>query len=117
MAETRPEFWEVERGRLWAEGDFAALDLALERLRGVDEGAYHGVMSVYVYGWLASSAVSERGLVRLDGWLPVPLRVPGVVVPRDELIRRRAREGWSTAEIAADFGLSPRRVNEIVGRI
>lgn len=110
----RPELWEVERARRWREFDYAALDRALELLRELDWVAYGGVMAAFVYGWAPAGNAAAVGLGILDGLLPVPLLVPEVVVDRDELIRRRHREGWRTAEIAGVFGLSVRRVNEIL---
>lgn len=117
---TGMEAWELERARRWARFDFAALDVALERLRSWDLDGYHVLMAGYVYGWVmivpgsVAERAAERALGSLDAMLPDPLRVPGVVVDRDALIRRRAREGVPTRELAVEFGLSVSRVNRIV---
>lgn len=77
LAELRPERWEIDRARSWASFDFAALDIALDRLRVADYPAYHAVHVALVYGWGdAPTELVERGLERLSGWLPEELRAP-----------------------------------------
>lgn len=49
-ANRHPEMWELERARKWRDFDYAALDVALERLRQVDVEAYRAIMTTYVYG-------------------------------------------------------------------
>lgn len=57
-ANRHPEGWELLRARKWRDCDYRALDLALERLRLVDEDAYHAITVAYVYG---------RGLTETEG--------------------------------------------------
>lgn len=80
-ANKHPDRWEVERQRLYRLYDYGALDRALELLRDHDQGAYHLVHSVYVYGWSEPSStietLSERGLRFIDQHMPDPIRAPG----------------------------------------
>lgn len=123
-AEIKPELWEVARTRAWAKFHYAELDGALEELRSVWEHAYHAIMSVHVYGWRDAGTVEllviDRGLDFLGWFLPDPLRAPPVPKPaeptppvRDSEIRRLIRDGAAAQWVAARFGLSVRRVNEI----
>lgn len=104
-ANARPYGWERERARMYREFDYAALDRALERLRGRLPGV---------------SPYSERGLELLDGWLPDPLRAPspaagaGALVGRDVAIRRAILARRPTRVVAEEFGLSVSQVNRIV---
>lgn len=80
-ANSRPYAWELARSRMYHQFDYRALDTQLERLRDVDNGAYHALHAVYVYGWAEPSTGNEatcaRGLTFLDEHLPTPLRSPG----------------------------------------
>jgi Helix-turn-helix domain of resolvase len=118
----RPERWEVERLAKWRCFDYAAVDEALEALRGVDGLGYHVVMEVCVYGWVGAEALSVRAaavlevaLGRLSAWLPDPLRAPDELVGRPERlsragrdgeIRRLVRDGMGAQWIAREFGIS-----------
>jgi hypothetical protein len=62
--------------------DYQALDQCLDQLRASDDGAYHALHSVHVYGWLtelspATEVALERGIGFLAEHLPDPLRAPG----------------------------------------
>jgi hypothetical protein len=118
-ANEHPYGWERARQAMYAEFDYAALDLALERLAG------------YVI-----AAHSERGLELLDRWLPNPLRAPVVVEvrvvvnaaakgrqadprarrQRDDAIGEMIRAGLAYGHIARTVGLTPRQLRRIVGQ-
>lgn len=124
-AGAHPSLWEVERARMWARFDYAALDRALDVLSGFDPPASRALCAVYVYGWLevVPERAVGRGLGWLDGVLPVPLRAPGPdevglrgLVGRDPAIRRMVASGASTARVAEEFGLSVSQVNRIVAK-
>lgn len=112
------ERWERVRASRWRRYDFAALDSALEWLRDGDSSAYHAAMAA-MYAWTFVSEHLERALELLDPRLPVPLRVPGLELSersRDAAIVELVAGGESSAVVARRFGLSVRRVNEIVAR-
>lgn len=140
-ANRHPYGWEIMRDRKWRDYDYAALDIALELLRDHDQGAYHMLHAVYVYGWLETSAAMEhaveRGLVFVDGRMPTPIRAPGVAAdpalakdslaygkrPEHEAARERRRQrvlrahldwGWSTEQIAQHESLTRRRVQQLI---
>lgn len=116
-------------------GSYRELERALSRLRLADRGAYLGVVEAFVGGGVVGSA-AERGLVFLEERMPEPVVVPAGVraadrraadalrrvrrpsgvkalEARDREIRRLARDGRSAQWLAAEFGLSVRRVYEI----
>lgn len=108
VANANPYAWERARARLYEVYDLAALDRALEELRGRFPGL---------------SPYSRSGLLFLSVRLPRPLRAPrpgdvasrvAQLVGRDVAIRRAARSGQRVEKIAAEFGLSVSRVYEIV---
>lgn len=129
-ASTKPDRWEKERERLRGEFDYAAVQLALERLAVEDQDACHAIHAVLVYGYLrpaASSAhgVLERGLRLLSGWLPERLRAPLPIEEvevlmldlrvRNAAVRRRSRvEGATSQMLAREYGLSVSQVNRIL---
>lgn len=139
-ANAHPYLWERERERKWRDYDYAALDVALELLRDHDQGGYHMLHAVYVYGWQDASAVLEaaveRGLRFLDERMPAVIRAPGAPDPalakdslaygkrpEHEAARERRRErvlrahfdwGWSTEQVAVHESLSRRRVQQLI---
>lgn len=140
LAGTRPDGWELARRRMYASFDYAALDWALELLRGCDEVAYHALHGVYVYGWQPCvsrglEAACERGFRFLDERLPDPLRAPapepglrvgvGPVRPeagrrvkaaRDLAMRDAAAAGATVSELCRRFGVSKSVVYQVVNQ-
>lgn len=115
-ADQHPDGWEIARRRMYAEFDYRALDVALEKLRA---------------GWPGLAASSPRGLAILEQWMPDPIRAPppAAVVnaaasgrwadpraraQRDRQVRAWARAGRPLGEIAAELALSWRQVRRIV---
>jgi hypothetical protein len=138
-ANERPYGWEVARERMYEQFDYAAIDVALELLRGIDDAACHSLHALYVYRWVEPSAgyesACERGLSFLDERLPHPLRAPKkekdapVIVGklergagasarelRDGQIRQLARDGLDPAEIAKQCHVSIRTVYNVVSQ-
>lgn len=119
-ANRHPYGWELARRRMYRDFDYAALDRAVEWLRGLFPGAK--LRSRFMLGYL-------------DVVLPDPLRAPGVEQPkrvvapversagdharelRDEEIRRAVlEEAIPTVEVARTWGISISQVNKIVAR-
>jgi hypothetical protein len=137
-ANAHPYAWELARGRMWRFFDYAALDRALEALRGANEPACRALHAVYVYAWMderrASGRLLDLGLAFLDERLPDPLRAPdpppplrvrgplqpggGAGVDARELrnadMRKQAAAGRDPVEIAREFRVSLRTVYRVV---
>jgi hypothetical protein len=81
-ANKRGYAWEEQRRTMYRVFDFAALDLALDKLRAHDVDAAHALNAVYIDGWLAevgqitplAEQLCERALLFLAEELPTPLR-------------------------------------------
>lgn len=114
QANQHPYGWERARAAMYAQYDYHALDLALERLAGWCIPPY-----------------SDRGLELLDEWLPDPLRAPSPTVvvnvaargpkadpkarqQRDEAILDMLHAGFAYGHIARTVGLTPRQLRRIV---
>lgn len=139
-ANEHPYVWELERRRMYRDFDYAALDRALDELRGVDYSAYRALHAVFVYRWLAECdaphAHIERGIVFLDDHLPETLRAPAPEKPltstvrgpmrpeagkyakhlRDGAMRAAADAGATLAELMESFGVSKSTVYSVVNR-
>lgn len=141
-ANRRDYGWCEARKRMWRQFDYAALDLALEALRRVDDDGYRLLHEVYVYGWLPEPAEGSRPLVIVNDALTFvgqlmrdPIRAPGPEQPprvqaplvrgagrrlfgaRDARIRRRVLEdGEPTVAVTVSEGLSVSQVNRIIAK-
>jgi hypothetical protein len=140
-ANEHPFGWELARERMYAQFDYAALDLALGALRDADGGACHALHALYVYRWAEPSAGYEaallRGLAFLDARLPHPLRAPrqdegpspmfvgklerGAGASARDLrngqICQLAHDGLDPAEIAKQCHVSIRTVYNVVQEV